>query len=166
MNANDILTLFDYTYWAYARVLNAAERLSNQQFIAPGNLSFGGVRGTLVHAFGAEYIWRRRLQEGASPSRLSESDYPDLETLRSHWHDEERLMRAYLDGLTDEVLQQTFRYKNTKGLDFENVIWQMLAHVVNHGTQHRAEVAVLLTDFGCSPGDVDMLMYFREKDKR
>ena len=38
-------------------------------------------------------------------------------------------------------------------------LWQALAHVVNHGTQHRSEVAVLLTAAGHSPGDLDMVDY-------
>ena len=38
-------------------------------------------------------------------------------------------------------------------------LWQALAHVVNHGTQHRAEAAALLTTVGCSPGDLDMIDY-------
>ena len=38
-------------------------------------------------------------------------------------------------------------------------LWQALAHVVNHGTQHRSEAAVLLTDVGHSPGDLDMVDY-------
>ena len=38
-------------------------------------------------------------------------------------------------------------------------LWQALAHVVNHGTQHRSEVAALLTAAGHSPGDLDMVDY-------
>lgn len=163
MNASDLRFLFDYTYWANARILTAAQRLSDEQFVAPGNLSFGGVRGTLVHAFGAEYLWRKRIQEGISSTALLESDYPNLAALRTHWQSEERLMRAYLDKLTDSELQRKFRYKNLKGQEQESVVWLALTHVINHGTQHRAEVAVLLTDFGQSPGDVDMVLYYREK---
>lgn len=164
MNPNDIRKLFEYNYWANARILNAAARLTNEQFIAPGNLSFGGVRGTLVHAFGAEHLWRRRTQEGISPASLPpEAGYPDLAALRVRWDEEERLMRLYLESLTDQALQETFKYKTMLGLEYATVLWQALAHVVNHGTQHRAEVAVLLTDFGQSPGDVDMVMCFREK---
>ncbi len=38
-------------------------------------------------------------------------------------------------------------------------VWQMLAHVINHGTQHRSEAAALLTDAGRSPGEIDMIFY-------
>jgi uncharacterized damage-inducible protein DinB len=164
MNTAYIRSLFDYNYWANARILNAAARLTNEQFSASGNLSFGGVRGTLVHTFGAEYLWRKRTQERLSLAALSpQSEYPNLVTLQTRWDEEQRQMRAYLDGLTDVALQETIQYKNIKGVAMEAVLWQILAHVVNHGTQHRAEVAVLLTDFGQSPGDVDLILYFREK---
>jgi uncharacterized damage-inducible protein DinB len=41
-------------------------------------------------------------------------------------------------------------------------VWQMLVHVVNHGTQHRAEAAALLTAEGRSLGELDMINYAEE----
>ena len=61
--------------------------------------------------------------------------------------------------MADEDLVQTIAYKNTRGLEHSMVLWPILVHVVNHGTQHRAEVAHFLTDFGQSPGDVDFILY-------
>ncbi|MGZ9221207.1 MAG: DinB family protein [Anaerolineales bacterium] len=42
------------------------------------------------------------------------------------------------------------------------MLWHAMAHLVNHGTQHRSEAAAMLTDFGHSPGDVDMLYFLNE----
>jgi uncharacterized damage-inducible protein DinB len=39
----------------------------------------------------------------------------------------------------------------------------MLVHVVNHGTQHRAEPAALLTTEDRSPGELDLINYAEER---
>jgi len=164
MNKNDILTLYEYNYWATARVLQAAANLTPDQFTAPAGLSHGSLRGALVHTLGAEMVWRLRCAEGISLSALpAESDFPTLEVLRERWHDEEQKMRAYLNSLTDEALNRTMQYRTTKGVPFENVLWNLLVHVVNHGTQFRAEAGIALTAYGQSPGDLDLLLFFREK---
>ena len=124
----------------------------------------GSVRGALVHILGAEMVWHRRCAEGISLAALpGEKDFPTWEVLRERWADEEQKMRAYLSSLSNEALNQTVRYTTTKGVPYENVLWNLLAHVVNHGTQFRAEAAVALTACAHSPGDLDMLQYFREK---
>jgi uncharacterized damage-inducible protein DinB len=163
MYHNEILTLFDYHYWANARVLNAAAKLTQARFIMPASLSHGSIRGTFAHMLAAEMIWRLRC-EGTSPvSLLSEMENPTLDELRVRWSEQEQAMRAFLATLDDEALQRNVQYRTTKGVPYENVLWSLLVHVVNHGTQHRAEAAIELTLAGQSPGDLDLILFFRER---
>jgi uncharacterized damage-inducible protein DinB len=164
MNRDHITMLYDYNYWANARVLKAATRVAREQLTAPARLSHGSLRGTLVHVLGTEIVWRLRCQEGVSASALpAESEFSTLDALQASWAEEERKMRGYLTSLTDAGLSSTLQYKTTKGVPFENVVWHLLVHVVNHGTQFRGEAAVALTEYGHSPGDLDMLAFLRER---
>lgn len=160
MNKQDILTLYHYNQWANAKILGAAANISAEQFLAPASYPHGGLRGTLVHILFAEWIWRNRWQ-GISPTvRLKPEEFPTFESLRIRWMEEEKLLMAFVEDVTDEQLNSPFAYKNTRGEPFGQILWKAMAHVVNHGTQHRAEAAAMLTDFGCSPGDVDMIYFF------
>lgn len=163
MNRTDILTLYEYNYWANDRILRAAAEVSAAQLTAPFRLSHGSLRGTLVHALSAERAWRLRCQERISTAApLAESDFPTLASLRSYWADEERAMRGYVASLTEEALVERIQYRNFKGVPLESVLWHVLAHVVNHGTQCRSEAGIALTEYGHSPGDIDMSLFFRE----
>jgi uncharacterized damage-inducible protein DinB len=165
MNYADLQLLYGYNYWANARVLSAASKLTPDQFIAPHGLSHDSIRGALAHVLAAEIVWRLRCQSGLSPTVLpAENDFPTLDALRTRWAEEETAMRAFLSTLTDEQLSQPIHYTTTRGVPFQNILWQLLAHVVNHGTQFRAEAAVALTAEGHSPGDLDLLQYMREHD--
>jgi len=165
MNKNDILTLYDYNYWANARVLKAAANVTPDQFVVPFNLSHDSLRGALVHVLAAEMVWRLRCQESISPGALpAENEFSSLEMLRARWAAEEGAMRSFLASLTDERLTQKIQYITTKGVPFENVLWHLLAHVVNHGTQFRSEAAIALTAYGQSPGDLDLLFFFRQME--
>lgn len=160
MNTSDIQTLIDYHYWANQRILDQAARLTQEQYTAPANVPFGSLRGTLVHLLSAERTWRMRCQEGISPSAmLSETGYATFDQLISLWREEESAMRAYIRTLSEADLEKPIRYTNTKGATLEVRLSHILTHVVNHGTQHRSEAAILLTDFGHSPGDLDFIYF-------
>jgi uncharacterized damage-inducible protein DinB len=164
MNAHYIRTLFDYNYWARDRIMRSALLVTPEQFTAANTSSYGSLRGTLVHNLRSEIIWRKRLQ-AEQPSMIIplDLDFPTPQALMPAWAAEETLMRAYLSGMTDADLEKSLEYKNSKGVVFHNVIWGILTHIVNHGTQHRAEAAAMLTDFNFSPGDIDLIVYVREK---
>jgi len=162
MNKQDILTFYQYNQWANARILNAASNVTQEQYLAPASFPHGGLRGTLVHALFAEWIWRKRW-EGISPtSRMRLEDFPTFESLQARWLEEEKQLMDFADSVTDERLNNLFHYNNTAGQPFSRILWQAMAHVVNHGTQHRTEAAAILTDFGHSPGDLDFIYFLSD----
>jgi uncharacterized damage-inducible protein DinB len=162
MNKQDILTLYRCNQWANHKIWNAAANVTLEQFLAGATYPHGGLRGTLVHTLFAEWIWRNRWT-GTSPSfRIQADEFPNFQSLQVRWLDEEKSLMDFVESLTDAKLNDTFQYKDTKGVPHEQVLWKAMAQVVNHGTQHRAEAAAMLTDLGCSPGDVDMIYFFDE----
>lgn len=164
MNKNDVKTLIEYNEWANSRILQSAAQVTAEQFTAPAHLSFGSLRGTLVHVLATETIWRMRSLESISPTALlSESEFPTFEALRQRWVEEGGKLRAYVAPLDDGDMLRMVHYTNTKGTPFDTVLWQLLAHVVNHGTQFRSEAGVALTEYGRSPGDLDLIKFLRER---
>lgn len=162
MNKQDITLLYKYNQWSTAKILNAASGVTEEQFLAPAPFPHGGLRGTLTHALFAEWIWRNRW-EGVSPTqRFKPEDFPTFESLRARWMEEEKLLMTFVDSLTDEKLTSTFDYTSTEGTPHRRVLWQTMVHVVNHGTQHKTEAAAILTGYGRSPGDIDLIWYLIE----
>ena len=127
--------------------------------MAPAPFPHGGLCSTLVHALSAEWIWRTRW-EGSSPtSLLKPEQFPDFPSLQERWAKEESHLMSFVNDLPEERLHRTFDYRNTAGQPFTKVLWHVMAHVVNHGTQHRTEAAAMLTEFGHSPGDLDLVLF-------
>ncbi len=163
MKTGEVETLFQYNYWANGKIVKYAGLAGEARFTEPAAVSFGSLRGTLVHIYWAEWLWRVRCQVGISPQEhAAETDFPDLQTLGRRWLAEEQAMLDYLSALQDEDLDRIVAYRDTRGVDHENPLWQLLLHVVNHGTQFRSEAAVILTQAGHSPGDLDFIAFLRE----
>ena len=67
-------------------------------------------------------------------------------------------MRNYLPELRDEMLFD----KPLEGEDKDLMLWQVLLHVVNHGTDHRAQLLRLLNDLGVETTYQDYIFYAYE----
>jgi len=162
MNTQDIQLLYRYNSWANKRILDAAAKATDEQFLAPNSYPHGGLRGTLTHILFAEWIWRNCWQDISPTERIKPEDFPTLDLLRARWLEEEKALNAFVANLTDEKLNSSFQYKNTRGEPLENILWHVMVHLVNHGTQHRGEAAAMLTELGHSPGDIDFIVFLRE----
>ncbi len=163
MQMQDMLTLYEYNYWANGRILATAANVSPEQFSLPSTRSYGSLRHILLHTLDTEFGWRMRCQHNQSAPDMSEAEFPTLDVMQRRWHEDETDMHAYLAGLQDNDLAGLVRYTTDIGEKRERVLWHCLLHVVNHGTQHRSEAADLLTEYGSSPGDLDFTVFLSEK---
>ena len=165
MDKQTFLVLYRYNAWSNARILDAASRLTQEQFLASAPFPHGSLRGTLVHALSGEWIWRRRWEGTPQNPILKPEDFPTLESLRARWDDEETKLMPFVADFTDERLSGRIEYISTEGLPHERALWECMAHLVNHGTQHKTEAAAILTGLGRSPGDLDLIVYLNETDQ-
>ena len=154
-----IRSLYRYNAWANAQILDAAARLTREQLLAPGGASFDSVRDTLVHTFGAQWLYLERWQGRSPRSMPAPAEFADLAAVRARWDEIERATAAFVAGLTDARIAAVVEYENFEGQRWAYPLWQQMLHQVNHATQHRSEAAMLLTRAGHSPGWLDYLYF-------
>ena len=116
VNHSYLSELLDYHYWAQERVFEAVEHLSPEQFTRDLGNSFPSVRDTLVHIHFAECIWYTRWQHESLPMPSAEA-FPDLESVREASKKHEVRMRALLERLGQDGINQSMDY--TSRLDGE-----------------------------------------------
>jgi uncharacterized damage-inducible protein DinB len=152
MRLSDVRFLFEFDRWATVKLLDAAVGVDARTWSAANAIGQRGLGGILVHALGAHQRWRLWLSGSSDEPRPETEPLPTVAGLEAAWAIEWSDLDAWLASLDDGALGQV-----RDGVPY----WQMLAHVVNHGTQHRSEAAVLLTAIGHSPGDLDLIDYAR-----
>ena len=164
MTLEEALTLLDYHYWARDRMFEAIDALTPQQYTRDLGSSFGSVRDTVVHTYGAEWNWYSRWV-GTSPTSLPDpSAFPDVRSVRSAWKSQEEKVRLFVGILGDANMTRVFRYKSLAGADAESVFAHMLQHMVNHATYHRGQVTTMIRQLGGpSPRPQDMIAFYRER---
>jgi len=155
--------LYEYNRWANRRILEAASKLSEEEFNKDLHNSFPSIRDTLAHILAGEWIWLTRWN-GASPTGTPDSwDLSTFEALRMQWQEVQKDQIAFVSSLTDDALDQVIAYRNTAGEPFSNPLWQMMRHVVNHSTYHRGQVTTMLRQLGAQAVATDLIVYYREK---
>lgn len=156
-------SLVDFHYWARDRVLDAAAHLDPVRYGQVIGGSFGSVRDTLNHVYGSEVVWLRRWR-GESATPLP-GDLPDsVAALRFAWRRHEVALRAFVAAVDEAGLQRVVAYRTLSGVPGTSVLWEMLAHVVNHATYHRGQVTTLLRLLGAAPpASTDLIAFFRAR---
>jgi uncharacterized damage-inducible protein DinB len=130
--------------------------LSNEQFTQNVGYSHGSVRNQIVHLMSVDDTWFSGLRGVEIPDSLDPASFVDRNSIRLRWDAVEQSMRAYLAILRDDLL---FEKPFAEGEDKDLIVWQVLLHVANHGTDHRAQLLRLLNDLGVKTVSQDYIFY-------
>ncbi|MBI5823242.1 MAG: DinB family protein [Chloroflexi bacterium] len=161
MNADAFHHFYNYHFAENRKILEHVSVLTFEQFTQKVDYSRGSVREQIVHLIDAEDVWISELR-GAQPAEpLPETtDADDRDAIRALWDEVEQNTRAYLAGLQDEQL--FFKPITDPEEDKNLIVWQVLLHIVNHATDHRAQLLRALHDLGVDTKSQDYIFYVYE----
>jgi len=167
MHRHDLQNLVDFNYWARDRVLEAVAGLDAERYTRDLGSSFTSVRDTLVHIYSSEWVWYSRWQGMSPTTRPSTDDFPDVPSLVAAWRSLESQIRAFFHELGEEGMRREIDYRLMNGDPGRSAFWQMLQHVVNHGSYHRGQVTTMLRQMGAPlPKSQDLIAFYRERGHR
>lgn len=155
MNADAFRRYYDYHFAENRKTMLYIDSLSQEQFTQPVDYSLGSVRNQIVHLINVDAAWFGDLRGSEIPDLLDADHADDPNAIRAYLDSVEQQMRDYLSNLWDEMLFE----KPLQGEDKDLVLWQVLLHVVNHGTDHRAQILRALSDLGVKTGPQDYIFY-------
>ncbi len=159
MNADAFRYFYNY-HFAENRSLwdRYITSLAHEQFGQAAAYSHGSVRDQIVHLLDVDDVWFSELQGIEPLDPLPDATgADDRASIRAHWDKVEQKVRAYLADLQDEML---FTRPITEPDEDQNlIVWQVLLHVVNHATDHRAQILRQLNDLGVATVSQDFIFH-------
>lgn len=149
-----VRTMLSYNEALYRRLWESITELTDEQFLQDVSYSHGSIRDQMVHVASVDERWLAGLQGDRDARRIKRrpDQYPDREGVWELWEQVAVKVKAYAYTLQPEDL--SFRPRGMRG-----PVWQILMHMVNHGTDHRAQMLRILDDFGAPTFDQDLIIH-------
>lgn len=158
MQPADFQALFAYDRALTERLWASLRTLTPAQFRQQLPYSHGSLRNQMLHLAAANQRWLHGLREvrAAQRPRVDPDDYPDQERAYQLWHGSAQELQIYLANLQPAGLEYVPR-------GMRGPVWQVLLHLINHGTDHRAQVLRSLHDFGVETFDQDLILHLWQR---
>jgi uncharacterized damage-inducible protein DinB len=151
----------DYTVWASRRILDAAACLAPDELTRDFGTSDKSVLGTLLHVYGGDLVWIERMH-GTSLTARPYDAHATLATLQEGWPRVWERWREFGASLTPEAADAEIAYSTFKGVPYRSAAWEIILHVVNHGTHHRGQAAGFIRAMGKTPPVLDLMEFYRQ----
>ncbi len=153
-------THLHYAAWASARIVDAAGRLSSEELTRDFKSADKHVLGTLAHVYAADRVWLGRIHGAPPPVFIDPDRDVRLEVIQHEWPALLDAWQAWAGALDDATTPCT--YRDLQGRTHTTPLWQIVLHVVNHGTHHRGQAAAMMRAMGHVPPPLDLIRYYRE----
>jgi uncharacterized damage-inducible protein DinB len=150
-----IETFVKYHLEMTRRVWESIDQVTDEQFLSEDAYSRGSIRNLMVHLANTDSNWLaglKNIPESQDPPRRKYEDYPDRVTVRTFWEETAKDLAEYVEKLTEAEL---IEYP----VDIPSPRWQVLLHMINHGTDHRSTVLQRLHEFGAPTFDQDLIFW-------
>lgn len=152
MNAEAFRQFYEYHFRLNRVLWYFVQQLTDAQFTQEFAYSIGSIRNQVLHLMNVDNGWFSQLQ-GIEPDDFESAD---RDAIRAHWDDVEAMMRAYLATVQDH---QLLEHPWAEGEDSAMTLWQVLLHVANHGTDHRAQTLRALNELGIETPPQDYVFF-------
>lgn len=143
--------LFDYTAWADTAIVGSFTEWPQ----VPERC-----RALMAHIAAAQQEWLSRVWTEVSAPPAIWPDWSAAEcseqSRRAH-----AAWRAFLGTLSDTDLPVEHEYRNMIGELFRTPLQDIMVHVVNHSTHHRAQCVSAAKAEGLTPPRTDYIVYVR-----
>ncbi len=142
-----LIDLFEYTYHSNKEMIKIiSENISKID---------DKTIGLINHTLNAQQIWNSRIVGEKTFEVWQINSFENLEEINH-----ENFLRS-IQIIENLDFEQKIEYQNSKGNKFENSIFEMLFHTINHSTYHRGQINSLLKQNGIEPLLTDYIFYKR-----
>ncbi len=138
-----------YNIWANKLVIDAILALPTDASDMTINSSFPTIKATVAHIYGAEDVWRQRMEHVAHPIWNGEFNGPITEVC-ARWQQASADIAAFVAAQTEATLSAPLSYTDRRGNAYNNTPAQILHHVFNHSTYHRGQLITMLRQAGAT----------------
>lgn len=152
----------EFTKWADEIMLTALLQAPADKVTADLGSSFKSLFDTLNHVYLAELVWFERVN-GNPDARLADLMVPaDPNALALAWPGLHSQWLEWAGRRGAAEWNEPCPFRTAKG-EAKLPYWQILLHVVNHGSYHRGQFTTLLRQSGITPPGTDLLAFYRTR---
>ncbi len=153
-----------YTIWANQQIFECIGKLSEEQVNQELTSSFSSLKKTIIHMWNAEAIWWQRLkleEKITVPGEDFTGSFAELTVLVNQ---QSMYWREWVGGATEMQLRHVFFYRNSKREEFKQPVYELLMHLMNHGTYHRGQLVTMLRQLGVEKiPQTDFVIFCKKK---